>query len=161
MFDLGKNIKELRKKAGLSQLELADKLGVSRSAVSSWEVNRNEPNIEDITKMASILDCPLYMLIDPDNMDTHFLLSDEDELVKGYRELTPDLKQHVRRLLAYFYMVSKLPKEDWEKYTDIKNLNGLYEKGNESTEDKSEWRHVDSFVVKTGKHTKTETKNDD
>lgn len=102
MFDLGKNIKELRKKAGLSQLELAERLGVSRSAVSSWEVNRNEPNIQDISKMSALFRCPLNMLIDPDNMDYHFLLQDEEQLLKDYREASPDLQSLCRQLLSYY-----------------------------------------------------------
>lgn len=49
---LGERIRELRKKHGLSQEQLADKLNVSRQAVQKWESNINEPNIETIKCIA-------------------------------------------------------------------------------------------------------------
>lgn len=49
---LGERIRELRKKYGLSQEQLADKLNVSRQAVQRWESNVNEPNIETIKCIA-------------------------------------------------------------------------------------------------------------
>lgn len=50
---LGERIRELRKKHGLSQEQLADKLNVSRQAVQKWESGVNEPNIETIKCIAS------------------------------------------------------------------------------------------------------------
>lgn len=49
---LGERIRELRKKYGLSQEQLADKLNVSRQAIQKWESNVNEPNIETIKCIA-------------------------------------------------------------------------------------------------------------
>lgn len=42
---LANKIIELRKKAGLSQEELAEKLGVSRQSVSKWEMAQSTPDL--------------------------------------------------------------------------------------------------------------------
>lgn len=47
-------ISKLRKKAGLTQSALAEKLNVTRQTVSSWEIGRTEPDIESMTRMAEI-----------------------------------------------------------------------------------------------------------
>lgn len=55
--DIGKNIKKRRLAIGLSQNELGKKLGVRPQTISSWEVNRTEPSINDIEKLADIFEC--------------------------------------------------------------------------------------------------------
>ena len=47
-MNLGEKLREHRKKAGLSQEELAEKLSVSRQAITKWESNRGLPSIESI-----------------------------------------------------------------------------------------------------------------
>ena len=42
---LGEKLLDLRKKAGLSQEEVAEKLGVSRQTVSKWETNKTIPEL--------------------------------------------------------------------------------------------------------------------
>lgn len=42
----GQEIKKMRKRFGLTQQELADKLGVSQQLVSYWETGQREPNLE-------------------------------------------------------------------------------------------------------------------
>lgn len=44
-MSLGEKLLELRKKAGLSQEEVADKLNVSRQTVSKWETGRTVPEL--------------------------------------------------------------------------------------------------------------------
>lgn len=44
-----------RKELGLSQQDIADLLKVTRSAVSGWELGRNEPDLEKIIKLKTIL----------------------------------------------------------------------------------------------------------
>ena len=51
---LANKITELRKKAGWSQEELADKLGVSRQAVSKWEGAQSVPDLERIIAMSRL-----------------------------------------------------------------------------------------------------------
>jgi transcriptional regulator with XRE-family HTH domain len=47
-MDIGTRIKQLREECGLSQDALADKLHVTRQAVSKWENGRGDPDIENI-----------------------------------------------------------------------------------------------------------------
>ena len=48
-------IKELRKLEGLTQQELAEKLGVSQNAIHNWETGKREPSIEMIRQIANAL----------------------------------------------------------------------------------------------------------
>ena len=45
-MELGKQIYELRKKANLSQEQLAEKVGVSRQTISKWELGETAPDIK-------------------------------------------------------------------------------------------------------------------
>ena len=53
-YRFGNYIYELRKRAGLSQSELALKLGVSNKAVSKWEVGKAKPAVDKLRKLAVI-----------------------------------------------------------------------------------------------------------
>ncbi len=52
---LADKIHEARKRAGLSQEELADRLGVTRQAVSKWETGKSVPDTENIRRMTVVL----------------------------------------------------------------------------------------------------------
>ena len=45
MRDIGKNIRELRLRAGFSQDELAERLFVTRQTVSNYEIGRSRPDV--------------------------------------------------------------------------------------------------------------------
>lgn len=55
--DIGKNIKKRRLACEMSQSELGKKIGVRPQTISSWEVNRTEPSINDIEKLAQVFGC--------------------------------------------------------------------------------------------------------
>ena len=58
MFDMskiGRNIARLRKEAGLTQMGLADAMGISFQAVSNWERGQTMPDISKLPELASIL----------------------------------------------------------------------------------------------------------
>lgn len=54
-MNLGENLLKLRKKIGLSQEEVADKLSVTRQTVSKWETNQSTPDFDKIVPI-----CRLY-----------------------------------------------------------------------------------------------------
>lgn len=53
---LGMMISSLRKDKGMTQLELAEKMGVTDKAVSKWERDLSCPDINSIPKLAEILE---------------------------------------------------------------------------------------------------------
>ena len=56
MLALCENIRRLRRARGLSQEELAGRLGVSRQSVSLWEQGETNPTVENIYAMADVLE---------------------------------------------------------------------------------------------------------
>lgn len=57
------SIKKLRKKNNMTQDELAEKLCVTRQAVSSWENGKTEPDVETLTRLAEIFDVSVEYII--------------------------------------------------------------------------------------------------
>lgn len=70
---IGDNIKTLREARGLTQLELSEKLGVSRGAVSQWELGIVAPRMGTIEQMAAFFGVKKSDIIEdrhaPDIMD--------------------------------------------------------------------------------------------
>lgn len=56
-------LKTLRKQAGLSQEQLAEKLGVSRQAVTKWETDAGIPDIENMMAVSALFDCSIDELL--------------------------------------------------------------------------------------------------
>ncbi len=63
MTKISKNIKRLRNLQNISQEALAERLFISRQAVSSWENDRTQPDIEMIGKLAEIFNVSVEELI--------------------------------------------------------------------------------------------------
>ncbi len=57
-----KTIRELREDAGLTQLQLANKIGVTPSAVYNWERGRNEPKASQLRTMARLFGVSMDMI---------------------------------------------------------------------------------------------------
>ena len=53
----------LRKKAGLSQEELAEQLGVSRQAVSRWELGATQPDAPNLLKLSDLFSVSIDWLL--------------------------------------------------------------------------------------------------
>lgn len=60
-------LKSIRKQAGMSQEQLAEKLGVSRQAVTKWETDAGIPGIENIMALSSLFDISIDELLSNEN----------------------------------------------------------------------------------------------
>ena len=72
-------IQSLRKAKGMSQEELADKVGVSRQAVSKWESEQATPDLDKVVIMSDIFEVTTdYLLkgIEPVKSDEHKTMAD-------------------------------------------------------------------------------------
>jgi transcriptional regulator with XRE-family HTH domain len=56
---------EYRKKAGLTQRELSEKLGVTQPTITQYETGVRKPDIVTLKKLAVILDCTTNQLLEP------------------------------------------------------------------------------------------------
>ena len=65
-MNLGNSLFHARKKRGLSQEDVAQKLGVSRQTISKWETDETVPDIRQSKKMAVLYNVSLDELIDFD-----------------------------------------------------------------------------------------------
>ena len=61
---LGNNLFNARKKKGMSQEAVAEKLGVSRQTISKWETDETLPDIRQSKRLAVLYDLSLDELID-------------------------------------------------------------------------------------------------
>lgn len=65
-MEIGKNIMNLRKKNGLSQEELAGKIGVARQTISKWELGETSPDLKQSKELSKIFNVSLDELADND-----------------------------------------------------------------------------------------------
>lgn len=56
------NLKRIRKEAGLSQVQLSQKLNCSQNEISRWE-NGLEPSISNLIKLSDALSCTVDELV--------------------------------------------------------------------------------------------------
>ena len=97
IMSLGNHLFQARKKTGLSQELVAEKLGVSRQTISKWETDETVPDIYQSKKLAILYQVSLDELIAFDvelhQIETVIQNSDEE---KEVRRLLNELKQQYR-----------------------------------------------------------------
>lgn len=61
--NIGKNIARLRERAGLTQTQLAVRLGLAQAAVAQWENGTTEPRLGKLDAIAEALGCQIDELL--------------------------------------------------------------------------------------------------
>ncbi len=86
---IGTQIKKLRKARSISQVELANQIGVSKQAVSNWENNNILPSIDILIKLSKFFACSSDYLLELDNPKTSIDTS----------KLSPEEAQHILQVV--------------------------------------------------------------
>lgn len=76
---LGETIKHYRSQLNMSQIELGDKIGVSRQAVTKWETDTGIPDINNIQSLAKVFHISIDTLLSH-HIDTPYVSKIENDL---------------------------------------------------------------------------------
>jgi transcriptional regulator with XRE-family HTH domain len=79
-MSIGKRILELRTKAGLTQLELAERLYVTDKAVSKWERDGGEPNTQALIEMGKIFSVSIDYLLTGESKEKIVIMSETEKI---------------------------------------------------------------------------------
>lgn len=136
-MNLGSNLFQARKKAGLSQESVAEKLGVSRQTISKWETDETVPDIYQSKKLAKLYNLTLDELIDFD-ID----IKEIEEIIKNTDE-EKESKINWTNAWSKKYPVLK----NYTQQVDISKYSTIIRKLLNSLKDNYGFNELDSMLV--------------
>ena len=92
---LSDRLKEYRKALGMSQKELAEKVGRSQTVISSWEIGTGVPDAYYLPTLAKALNVSVADICGLENTK-----GEDDKLLDAYHKADPTTKGNVRLLLG-------------------------------------------------------------
>ena len=97
--DIGTRIRAARRDRGLTQDDLADQVGVSRSAVAQWETGRTGQVTGNLSRIAGVLEVNVEFLMygEDKHAAKEVRQGDELALLRLYRECEPEDRQMLLR----------------------------------------------------------------
>ncbi len=125
MLKISENIVALRKQAGITQEELANKLNVSNQAVSKWEAGKCCPDIELLPKLASFFGISIdELLLGECLVESKLRIETKDPLILRAMKIAQDKKyistSILQRSLNIGYHTAKRVIEDMCKCGHLK-----------------------------------------
>lgn len=101
-MEFSERLKDLRKQAGLTQVDVAEKLGISQPAYASWERGVKKPTQDNLVKIAKILNVSVDYLVGISKEKSDELDNIELLFRMNSKGLTDEEKEIFRRELIEF-----------------------------------------------------------
>ncbi len=92
---LGERIKQLRKENGMTQVDMAQKLGVTKGTVSTWETDSRVPGFETLNQMCDMFQRSLDYLMGRSDDATPPILTSEEQNELAMSQVAEDLREYV------------------------------------------------------------------
>lgn len=104
--DIGKKIQKAREEAGLSQEELASRLGYTQAALSNYELGKRRLYLANIEQIARELNKPLSYFLEESAVPTNANQGEPvdetiSEIVKLLTELPPEERQYLLEYIKW------------------------------------------------------------
>ena len=93
-------LKELRKEKNMTQVQLAEALGVSKGTIAMWEIGKREPNFEMVDRLSDIFDRRIDYILGFSNDASSPKLTDEDYEQLGRWEVEDQFHEIIMSYLA-------------------------------------------------------------
>lgn len=90
---LNQQIRALRQARGISQVELAKRLGVTKQSVSNWENDNIQPSVEMVVKLAGIFSVSTDYLLGLEQGEYLDVTGLSQEKIAHIRQLVDDLRE--------------------------------------------------------------------
>ena len=101
-MEFSERLKDLRKQAGLTQVNVAERLGVSQPAYASWERGIKKPTQENLVKIAQVLNVSVDYLVGNSEERTDELDNIELLIRINSKGLTEEEKEVFKKELIEF-----------------------------------------------------------
>lgn len=92
-MDFGSRLKDLRKQSGLTQQQIADRIGVTKSVVSFYELKERAPSPEVLIKLSYIFHVSTDYLLGIDKSKTIDVSGLDDEDIKAVHAIIERLRE--------------------------------------------------------------------
>lgn len=109
-----KNLKQLRLKKGLTQLQLAEILGVSQQSINKYENQGAEPDISTLKDLADFFHTSIDYLVGHTDIDhvierveKYDLNQEEAKFIDNYRILNSSEKESINRVIDNYIATKK------------------------------------------------------
>ncbi len=91
-MDFGRRLKELRKQSGLTQQQLADRIGVTKSVISFYELRERSPSPEVLAKLSYVFHISTDWLLGIEHNKTIDVSGLDDEDIKAVQLIVERLR---------------------------------------------------------------------
>ena len=100
---IGKKLKQLRKQRGMTQEDVAERVNITRSTISNYEIGRRTPNLKDLSELAAVFGVGLdYFGISP--IDESFDLISRARKIFKSPDVSRGTKNQLYREMMKLYL---------------------------------------------------------